>query len=216
MKRLAVRAAILMLGIMSLTAWADPEGTKTVVMKSGQFLHGKIVKSDKPDEKNIVLEVDVGKIAIPKDKILRIDEDTPEVLAALEARSPKKADSDDEDEDQPKAKKADKKKDKADKDKKKLDDTKKKQDELQKLAEQAAQAQQNNRLTDQYNPADDWNSRHAHRGSTVTNFYNGYNQGGSNNNSGINNNNANSNWNTINSQFTNPMNNNNNNNNKGN
>jgi hypothetical protein len=58
----------------------------TVVMKNLEALHGDLVK-DTPDW--IELRVEYGTLKIPRDKILRIETDTPEMLAEREVKAAK-------------------------------------------------------------------------------------------------------------------------------
>jgi len=56
----------------------------TVVMKGGQTLEGEVVSED---EKGIELKVEVGTMRVPKSRILRIEEDTPEKIAERENKA---------------------------------------------------------------------------------------------------------------------------------
>ena len=70
--------ALLLIAAVMLSARAD-----TVVLKTGQALEGKILKND---DNGIQLQVQYGTMIIAQDKILRVEEDTPETLAAREEK----------------------------------------------------------------------------------------------------------------------------------
>jgi hypothetical protein len=58
----------------------------TVVMKTLEVIEGKIVKTN---PEFIELQVEYGTMRVPREKILRIDPDTPEIIAEREARATK-------------------------------------------------------------------------------------------------------------------------------
>jgi hypothetical protein len=70
------RLALVSIMIASAGASAD-----TVVLKTGQVIEGKVVSND---DKGVVVEVTFGTMLITQDKILRIEEESAEGLAAHE------------------------------------------------------------------------------------------------------------------------------------
>jgi hypothetical protein len=77
MKRPAIALAILAL-LLSAAAYAD-----TVVLKNGQAIEGQILDQD---DDTLKLEVVFGTMRVPMDKVLRIEKDTPEVIAQREKK----------------------------------------------------------------------------------------------------------------------------------
>jgi outer membrane biosynthesis protein TonB len=67
--------------VLLLAAHASAD---TVVLKTGQVLAGKVLSND---DKGVVLQVEFGTMLITQDKILRIEEDTAEILALREKES---------------------------------------------------------------------------------------------------------------------------------
>jgi flagellar biosynthesis GTPase FlhF len=65
----------------------------TVVMKNLESLHGDLVK-ETPDW--VELRVEYGTLKIPREKILRIETDTPEMIAEREAKAAKEKELTDE------------------------------------------------------------------------------------------------------------------------
>ena len=81
MKSLTRALALLALLALCSAQLIRPVHADTVVFKNGEALEGKIVKKD---DKGVELEVEYGTMLVPVEKILRIEEDTPEKIKARE------------------------------------------------------------------------------------------------------------------------------------
>jgi len=146
----------------------------TVVMKSGQTIDGKIISED---DRAIELEVEYGTMRVPRSRILRIEEDTPEKIKEREDKAAEQqelADKMKEEgkvlykgkwvteqekkaaEDKATAAKKKKEKERADAKKKADEEAKRKAEEDKKLAQQ----QQNQQNQGYNNPQDRWRDQH--------------------------------------------------------
>lgn len=75
--------ARLIRALVFATGLCVPLRADTVVMKTGQTLEGTVLSQD---DRSIELQVEYGTMRVPWSRILRIEEDTPEKVAAREAK----------------------------------------------------------------------------------------------------------------------------------
>jgi outer membrane biosynthesis protein TonB len=157
----------------------------TVVMKTGEVLEGTVVSEN---DRSIELEVEFGTMRVPRARILRIEEDTPEKIAAREKKAADEKELADQMKEEGKVlfhgkwvdekekKQAedkiakDKKKSEDERKKKAADEAKRKQDEAKKQQDQAKANQNSSDNVRQ----DRFNQRHWRDGTQFNNNTNGY------------------------------------------